>query len=80
MVRFFLFSCCPGNARFWSVLCVPGGFSKALKVDLKWVAEKEGREPLWEETQSKQLDGESMHSASAKFVLAEMAVQKVLCL
>lgn len=49
-------------------------------MDLKWVAEKEGREPLWEETQSKQLDGESMHSASAKIVLAEIAAQKVLCL
>lgn len=76
MVRFFLFSCYPENARFCSVFCVPG----ALKVDLKWVAEKEGREPLWEETQSKQLDGESMHSASAKIVLAEIAAQKVLCL
>lgn len=27
---------------------VSGGFSKALKVDLKWVIEKEGREPLQE--------------------------------
>lgn len=63
-----------------AVLCVPGGFSKALRVDLKWVTEKESREPLWEVTQSKQLDGESMHNTSAKFVLAEMAAQKIICL
>lgn len=54
--------------------------SWSLESGFEWVAEKEVRERLWEETQSKQLDGESMHSASAKIVLAEIAAQKVLCL
>lgn len=61
-----------------SVLFISGGFSKALEVGLKWVIEKEGREPLQEEVWCKQLDGENMHSAVAKFVLAETVAQKVI--
>lgn len=45
---------------------VSGGLSEALKVDLKWVIEKEGGEPLQ--------DGENTNSSVARFVLAETVV------
>lgn len=65
-----MFACCLETSGSCSVVFVSGGFSKALEVNLKWIIE-EGREPLQEEVQYKQLDGENTHSAVAKFVLAE---------
>lgn len=80
VARFFLFACCPKTSGLYSVLCVSGVFSKALEVDSKRVAGKEGRELLWEEVQCKQWDGENRHDTIAKFVLAEPVAQKVLFL
>lgn len=73
-----MFACCLETSGSCSVLFVSGGFLKALEVDLKWVIEKEGREPLQEEVHYKQLDGENTHSTVAEFVLAETIVQKVI--
>lgn len=73
-----LFACCLEASGSCSVLFVSGAFSKALEVYLKWVIEKEGREPLQEKSWYKQLDSENMHSTIAKLVLAETVVQKVI--